>query len=307
MNIPLVSICCITYNHASYIRQCLDGFIMQECDFYFEVLIHDDASTDGTSDIIRKYQEKYPDIIKPIIQNENQWVKGLKGNNRRHNFPRAQGKYIAMCEGDDYWTDPNKLQKQFNFMEANPEYSLCTHDFVIHYEHKDIPDIIASNKFLYLKSKPIPGYPYFGYDLKDFAIHLDGLHTATNFIKKDILMAELSKISAQVTSGDYLVKLLLLHKGKGCFIPDIMSVLRKNPGGVTQQKNDILKMFEIQRNQLNYFAHLSPKPVKKYFYRRLWKIYPSYILGRNDYKDRLTLSERLSVIPEFFRSLIKSI
>src|SRR5690554_4624359 len=129
MNNPLVSISCITYNHAPYIRQCLEGFLMQQCDFEYEILIHDDASTDGTSDIIREYQKKYPEIIKPIIQKENQWSQGVRGMMARFNFPRAKGKYIALCEGDDYWTDPLKLQKQVDFLEKNPNYSLVCGGF----------------------------------------------------------------------------------------------------------------------------------------------------------------------------------
>src|SRR5690606_1543694 len=105
MKHPLVSVSCITYNHSSYIRQCLDGFVMQKCDFAFEVLIHDDASTDDTQEIIKEYQAKYPEIIKAVLQKENQYSKGIRGISPRFNFPRAQGKYIAMCEGDDYWTD----------------------------------------------------------------------------------------------------------------------------------------------------------------------------------------------------------
>lgn len=123
----MVSISCLTYNHAPYIRQCLDGFFMQQCDFDFEVLIHDDASTDGTVDIIKEYQQKYPDIIKPFFQNENQWSKGIRGMNQKFNYPRAAGKYIALCEGDDYWTDPLKLQKQVDFLESNPDFVLSGH------------------------------------------------------------------------------------------------------------------------------------------------------------------------------------
>src|SRR5690554_2985712 len=95
---PLVSISTITFNHAPYIRQCLDGFLMQKTDFAFEVLIHDDASTDGTEEIIREYEAKYPDIIKPLYEIENQYSKGRSGS-RTFNFPRAKGKYIALCEG----------------------------------------------------------------------------------------------------------------------------------------------------------------------------------------------------------------
>lgn len=122
---PLVSISCITYNHIEYIRQCLDGFMMQQCDFDFEVLIHDDASTDGTKEIIKEFQEKHPNVIKPILQTENQWSKGIRGMNLEFNFPRAKGKYIATCEGDDYWTDPLKLQKQVDFLENNDNYIAC--------------------------------------------------------------------------------------------------------------------------------------------------------------------------------------
>lgn len=121
---PLVSISCITYNHAPYIRQCLEGFVMQKTNFAYEVLIHDDASTDGTADIIREYENKYPDIIKPIYETENQWSKGRVGS-IVFNIPRANGKYIALCEGDDYWIDPNKLQKQVDYLETNTNHDLC--------------------------------------------------------------------------------------------------------------------------------------------------------------------------------------
>lgn len=127
----LVSICCMTYNHAAFVRQCLDGFMMQKCSFNFEVLIHDDASTDGTQDIIREYEMKYPDIIKPIYQKENQYSKGIDPG-LKYNAPRAKGKYIALCEGDDYWTNPHKLQKQVDFLESHPDYVMCSHKYQIY-------------------------------------------------------------------------------------------------------------------------------------------------------------------------------
>lgn len=128
---PFVSICCLAYNHESFIRQCLDGFLKQKTDFEFEVLIHDDASTDNTANIIKEYEQKYPDIIRPIYQTENKYQKG-EPVTRKYQFPRARGKYIAMCEGDDYWTDEYKLQKQINFLEENPEYTLCSHRYSIY-------------------------------------------------------------------------------------------------------------------------------------------------------------------------------
>ena len=133
----VVSIVSLAYNHAKYIRQCLDGFIMQKTHFAFEVLIHDDASTDGTADIIREYELKYPNIIKPIYQTENQYQKGV-AIGATYLYPRVQGKYIAECEGDDYWTDPFKLQKQVDFMEQHPDYGLCYSKVKMHYEAMSI-------------------------------------------------------------------------------------------------------------------------------------------------------------------------
>ena len=121
-----VSIICNTYNHEAYIQKALESFVMQKTNFAFEVLIHDDASTDKTADIIREYEEKYPDIIKPIYQTENQYSKGVNISNV-YQYSRAKGKYFAFCEGDDYWIDPCKLQKQFDAMEQHPELDMCAH------------------------------------------------------------------------------------------------------------------------------------------------------------------------------------
>lgn len=120
-----ISICCLTFNHGDKLSEALDSFLMQKGDFEIEVLIHDDASTDHTAGIIHRYQQLYPDIIKPIIQTENQWSKGKKAISATYNFPRAEGNYIAMCEGDDYWTDPMKLQKQIDILERHPEAVAC--------------------------------------------------------------------------------------------------------------------------------------------------------------------------------------
>lgn len=121
---PLVSICSITYNHAPYIRQCLDGFLMQRTTFPIEIIINDDCSTDGTTEIVREYADKYPDLIFPIFHEENQYQKGVRGMFQRFVFPKARGKYIALCEGDDYWTDPLKLQKQVDILEKYPKVTM---------------------------------------------------------------------------------------------------------------------------------------------------------------------------------------
>ncbi|HYW21521.1 MAG TPA: glycosyltransferase [Nodularia sp. (in: cyanobacteria)] len=127
---PLVSICCITYNHEKFIREAINGFLMQQTNFPIEIIIHDDASIDNTASIILEYQAKHPNLINAILQTDNQYSSRGFGF-FSDMFDKAQGKYIALCEGDDYWTDPLKLQKQVDFLEANPDFAICFHQVKI--------------------------------------------------------------------------------------------------------------------------------------------------------------------------------
>lgn len=123
---PLLAIHCMVYNHAPFLRECFEGFVMQQTSFPFVAIVHDDASTDNSAEIIREYEAKYPHIFKPIYQIENQHSKPGVSVVRLINeaILKTGAKYIAMCEGDDYWTDPMKLQRQVDFLEENPDYSL---------------------------------------------------------------------------------------------------------------------------------------------------------------------------------------
>lgn len=139
-NEVMVSIICNTFNHEKYVEQAIIGFISQETTFNYEVLIHDDASTDNTQSIIKEYQMKYPDIIKPIFQAENQYSKNID-NSRCYQYPRALGKYIAFCEGDDYWIDPHKLQKQVEELNNHPEIDMCVHAAYMYQDDERIGEL----------------------------------------------------------------------------------------------------------------------------------------------------------------------
>jgi glycosyltransferase involved in cell wall biosynthesis len=119
----MVSICCITFNHSPYLVKCLDGFLEQTCDFRVEIVIYDDASTDGTADIIREYAARHPTIFRPMLMTDNQYSKGVNPY-FAYVFPEARGRYIAICDGDDYWTDPLKLARQVAVLEAEPAIAL---------------------------------------------------------------------------------------------------------------------------------------------------------------------------------------
>ena len=121
-----VSVLCITYNHEEYIRTALESLINQKTSFRYEVIVHDDASTDGTASIVREYADKYPDLIKPVLQSNNQYSKGVDII-RTCILNYAEGKYIAFCEGDDCWIDENKLEKQYLLMEKTPSVDICSH------------------------------------------------------------------------------------------------------------------------------------------------------------------------------------
>ena len=128
----MVSVLCTAYNHEQYLRDALEGFVTQKTDFPFEVLVNDDVSTDGTREIIREYAERYPAIIRPFYQEQNLYSQHLDVYQLVF-YPNARGKYVAFCEGDDYWTDPSKLQIQVDFLEAHPDYSACVHNTMLRF------------------------------------------------------------------------------------------------------------------------------------------------------------------------------
>jgi len=213
---PLVSICCITYNHESYIRETIEGFLMQKTKFPIEVLIHDDASTDKTADIIREYENKYPDIIKPIYQFDNKYSKGISVS-ETYNFPRARGKYIAMCEGDDYWTDPSKLQKQVDFLEVNSDCSLCFH------ASKSIRNNNPNDYTLH-RPKEIP--LDYKFEMKHAILGGGGFMATNSMLFHRKYIQDRPAWMEKTPVGDLPLMLLLASKGKIGYIDEVMSVYR---------------------------------------------------------------------------------
>ena len=217
---PLVSICCITYNHEPYIRECLEGFMMQQTDFPFEVLIHDDASTDRTTDIIREYEAKYPDIIKPIYQTENQYSRG-KSIWGEFQFPFARGKYITLCEGDDFWTDPLKLQIQYDYMETHPDCSICFHYCKTLkngtlFDNEGVPRL-KKNDIRY-------GEDFIFNTCSVFFRNIDNSQRLIEVFKRG---------EGKLKCGDYVIFMIMGEFGYFHYIDKAMGVYRIHPGGVT--------------------------------------------------------------------------
>jgi glycosyltransferase involved in cell wall biosynthesis len=244
----------VTYNHEKFIRQALNSFFAQKTNFDFEVLIYDDASTDKTGEIIREFELKYPNIIKSIFQTDNQYSKGVRGLAMKYLLPNAQGDYVALCEGDDFFTDENKLQTQVDFLDKNSEYSMCFHLTRWFFENNEEDELI------YPDTK------------KGISFNVEEL-LKENFINTNSVIyrrQNYKKIpSKNIFPGDWFLHLYHAKFGKIGFINKIMSAYRRYPGGIwwNSYKNPdkLLKKFGI--NQLFMYFEL----LKLYFYNKKYR------------------------------------
>lgn len=232
-----VSICCITYNQESYIRDALEGFVNQKTNFKYEVLIHDDASTDKTADIIREYEEKYPEMIKPILQTENQYSKGLTNVSGTWNFPRAKGKYIAMCEGDDYWIDENKLQRQVDYMEAHPDCALVFHSAKVEVQGSAVTEKMMRP---YKKSRIVTP--------EEIIDKTSGYPTASLMFKTEMVQ-NLPKFYNNAPIADIPLQLLAANMGYAYYMDEPMSVYRL--GGAASWTT-LMKQGNYEKKQQDY-------------------------------------------------------
>jgi glycosyltransferase involved in cell wall biosynthesis len=263
INNPLVSISSITYNHEPFIRDCLEGFLMQKTNFDYEILIHDDASTDQTQSIIKEYQQKYPHLIKPIYQTENQFSKGVRGINKKYNISRSKAKYIAMCEGDDYWTDPYKLQKQVDYMEKHPEVVLT------HHLYKNIDtegNIISESK------NPLPCTLMFRNVMDDMPEPID------------------------CPNGDRFLLTYFSLKGKFKYLENIgHSVRRYHPGGVMSMQSVDVKLERQAKTWSAVYEAFKDSRLKESLYKQR-NMY-MYMKKLRDWDSRKTTLKDLLLFP----------
>lgn len=251
-----VSICCHAYNHEKYIAQTLQGFVSQITDFRFEIIVHDDASTDNTQNIIQEYVDLYPDLFIPIYETENQYSKE-KQRITQVMGPKVKGKYVAFCEGDDYWIDEYKLQKQYDILEKNPDCSICVHGVKLIWEDGTELDKADSESIIPRKAyKLSPGI--IEKDQIADALWIQGVypfHTSGYFIRKraveDLFNGNVEFV--KFMNGDMAILCLGLMNGKFFFLGDIMSYRRVGvPGSWSTRMNaaDIQTTINHAKNQI---------------------------------------------------------
>ncbi len=288
-NKVMVTVICSTYNHEEYIRSALDGFLMQKTNFEFEVIIHDDASTDNTASIIKEYEMQYPDIIKPIYQKVNQYSLGV---NRLFEYilPRARGKYIALCEGDDYWIDENKLQLQVDFMENNPQCSLVVHDAITLH--------VDGNYFEKFTSKTFNSINEIKISSDEIIRNHMIFTTASMFFKIDYYMINMDFLKT-ISGFDYVHKILLASMGDVYLIPKVMSVYRK--GSVGSWTNRISKSPEKYNEHLEKAA-ITLKKIDEYTEYRYSTVINQNILKRR-FDAYITVKDISSLKKEPYKEL----
>ena len=227
-NSIMVSVCCLVFNHEPFLRECFEGFLMQKTTFPIEILVHDDASTDHSADIIREYTTKYPDLFKPVYQTENQYSKGV--NVFAENLMRSKGRYIAICEGDDYWTDPLKLQKQVDFLEANSDFSLCFHRVMIWKQNESV----LVDDFI---TKEVPQETNI-YELAKG----NYIHTPSVVFRRNQDVLDTFKKMTNIMVGDFPLWLLNAQYGKIYKYSDCMAVYRYGSGMWSSENNFFMKL-----------------------------------------------------------------
>ncbi len=215
-----VSVCVVTYNHQAYIAECLDSILAQKRNFGLEILIHDDASTDGAQAVIQQYHSRYPDIIRPILRTENQYSQGKVNITGLFNIPRTSGKYVAVLDGDDYWCDPGKLQRQVDYMEAHPDCVFTFHAARVVDEKGQ--RLQGTSMRPYHGDRELSGAELVG--------RTGGIPFASFLLRRDILLP-LPAYYFQCPVGDRPLELIAAAHGRAFYFDAEMSVYRFSHAG----------------------------------------------------------------------------
>ena len=255
--VPVVSVFNWAYNHVGFIRESIESILMQETMFPVEIIIHDDASTDGTTEIIREYEAKYPQLFRNIIQTENQWSQSKSVMTPM--FTAPQGEFIALTHGDDYWTSPHKLQKQFEALDANPEVTLCYHRHEIRSGSEASSSVVLS----------LEG------DLSHVGqlLGMGGIQTSTMVLRKSAILP-MPDWLPEMRYGDIPLQLILAQAGDFIFLKDVWSVYRKHGAGVSAADNRRERVEAIDEIARHFDAHSSGKYRRELaaglFFLHLW-------------------------------------
>jgi glycosyltransferase involved in cell wall biosynthesis len=245
--IPLVSICCITYNHSNYIEQCLDGFLMQKTSFPFEIIIHDDCSTDGTTEIIKKYVDKYPKIFVTFYEDENQYSKGVRGIYVNYVFPYIKGQFVAMCEGDDYWIDSGKLERQIQYLMKSPATTLLA-------ENTRVENSIKNTSYLF-SSETTESFSL------EQILYKRRFATSSVIFRFSVLKDFLPRLK---TSCDTIIWACCASVGRIDYIPNVSSVYRRGLQGVTENTNKYLWALKNEEWTKQIYELFVPEKIKNH-------------------------------------------
>lgn len=288
----------ITYNHEKYIAQAIESVLMQKTSFPFELLIGEDCSTDGTRKIVREYQEKYPSVIRAFLREENT---GGRQNFRRI-YQNSRGKYVALLEGDDYWTATDKLQKQVDLLDARPDIVLCGHHSIFHYEDGSQPDETS------------PGLPAGVYGLKRI-LHRNIFHTSSAVFRR-ILEDCCPEWRMHLKMGDVPLYIELAQHGDVYLFAEVMSVYRIHPGGIwsrltaLQKERYGVEMYNAFRDHLKVDAN-HQDTIRKGCFTAVYRLGQAEFLEgevaetRRCLHECFRISRPLESLPEKFQLAVK--
>jgi glycosyltransferase involved in cell wall biosynthesis len=245
--VPVVSVFNWAYNHAEFIRESIESILMQATTFPVEIIIHDDASTDGTSEIIRGYEAKYPKLFQNILQSENQWQKS--GSVMAPLLSAPRGEYLALAHGDDYWTDPQKLQKQADYFQSNPGIQILCAEYLIRRGDLLMPPPLKLNRVVTFENWASP------YSLSTFTAMFRQQDVVSRWPAKTVQHAK-----------DIFLWRLLLQKGEAHVLPDCMAVYRVHRGGVWSLQNEFQQHFSNLQTARSMITHLGRQRDLRTFY-----------------------------------------